>query len=155
MQTDSVEGKDLDTSHTVLMKEFAISIGKKEPNSGYVMQQMSNLVLEGYLEMRQNKGKTDMEVSITGKGISAVMSETFKIKHEELLGKAVMNIALTVANVAVAIVAIISLTKDNGELQKIEDRVSKLEKAQHIEQVTANPNILHLQSSNQSSTKQH
>ncbi len=141
LQKDVLNGQDLDIAHTVLMKEFARELGKKEPRSGYIMQQMSNLTLEGYLHITQNKEKNDMNLSITGQGINAVMSNLFKIKQHNWFWKAFMNTVMTIANVAVAVTAVWALTKDNDEVQRIEERVNKLEKAKEVKEVKANPNI--------------
>lgn len=86
------------------------------------------------------RDKNDIEVSITQQGINAALSEAFKIKQHDWFWKAVMNVLMTVANVAVAITAIWALTKDSGELERIEERLKKIEKIQEAKEVKANPN---------------
>jgi len=141
LKKDSPKGGDLDIKHTVNLKVFCNNLGKNEKQRGYIAQQMSNLTMDGYLSMQQSVGKEDMDVTITPMGVNAVLSELYKIKQHEWFWKAFMNTVMTVANVAVAVTAVWALTKDNDELQKIEERVSKLEKAQKSIQVKANPSI--------------
>lgn len=80
-------------------------------------------------------------IEITNAGLSAHISETFIKKNNEIFWKSLMNVAMTLANVAVAITAIWALTKDNGAVQGIEERLQKLEKVQELKEVKANPNI--------------
>ena len=153
VQKDSPKDGNLDPTHTVLYKQFAREIGKKEPKSGYIAQQMFVLLMEGYLHYgKKHTEPDDIEISITPKGMNAAMGEVFKIKQNEWFWRAFMNILMTIANVAVAITAIWALTKDNGEVQRLEERLNKLEKVLYTPQVKANPNTLHLQNNSQPTT---
>ncbi len=60
---------------------------------------------------------------------------------------------MTVANVAVAIVAIIALTKDSSESQQLKDRVKKLEQAGSTTRAEASPNTANSQNSDQTKPK--
>lgn len=80
-------------------------------------------------------------VEITTKGIEAVIAESFIKKSNEIFWKAFMNISLTGANIVVAIAAVVALNANNGELQKLKDRLIILEGKVNQQQVKPNPKI--------------
>ena len=52
-----------------------------------------------------------------------------------------MNVSITIANVIVAIVAMLALTNNNDELPQLRDRLTKLEVQYKQLQATTNPSI--------------
>ena len=123
----------LKTSSKGFIKSF-----KKRQNKieGYVVC----LADEGYLKFHPTD-TSDLLLSITKEGVSARAGEYFKIKHREALWKSIMNITITISNAIVAAAAIWALTKDSGEVQRIEERVKILEESGQTKGVKSNPNM--------------
>jgi len=148
---DKKEDDPLDIKHFVLMRQFAKELGGKK--DGKIAQYITHMTLEGYLTLKDIPAKRDMEVSITTRGMSAALSEFYKIKQHDFFWKAAMNILMTVANIAVAVTAIWALTKGNGELQKLEERLRKIEGGLLPNKAATSPNNRQTQNFDQPITK--
>ena len=107
-------------------------------NENKVGTYLLNMKFEGYFTFYDYPN--DHLIEITNKGIEAYMGNYFLKQNNNIFWKYFMNISLTVANIVVAIAAILALTKDNDELPKLKERLLKLEAANTIIKVQANPN---------------
>ena len=137
--------------HFVKMRAFCKQVaGKKD---GLAAQFLLHLSLEGCFELTDIPKEHDMKVTITNKGINLGMSEYFRIKQHEFLWKAIMNILMTAATVAVAIVTIITLTKDITQLKSLEERLKRIEQLPKENREAASPNKADLQNSSPTKPK--
>jgi len=136
----------------IRLTKFSKSV--KGVNENVVATYLLDMKFEGYFNFYDvPKPENDQDVEITYEGMAAFIGEHFLKKNRDLFWKGAMNISITLANIAVAIVAIIALTKDNSELRQLEDRLKRLEQVKSKEEVRANPNKEGLQSSGQSKPK--
>ena len=122
-------------------------------NENIVATYLLDMKFEGYFTF-YDVPEHDQLIEITNSGIAAFIGEHILKKNKEVFWKATMNIFITLANIAVAMTAIWALTKDNGEVQKLEERLNKLEKEQQKVTAITNPSTSPNLRSNQTSSIQ-
>jgi len=135
----------------ILLTKYAKSV--TGVNENVVATLLLDMMFEGYFTF-YNVPQHDQLIEITNHGMATFISDRLLRKNKEIFWKATMNISMTLANIAVAVVAIIALSKDNSELRQLKDRLLELEQRGDTTRETANPKIEQTQHSNQTSSTQ-
>lgn len=136
----------------ILLTKYAKSIEGVNENVAATL--LMDMMYEGYFTFYNvPPPQHDQLIEITNHGIATFIGERLLRKNSDIFWKGAMNIFITLANIAVAVTAIWALTKEPAGLQKLEERLRKIELVPTQDKGTTSPNMGQKQNFGQPTTK--